>query len=95
MQRKYIIAAALCLAFSLADAQAEQQTSSDPDYLTSAQQVKVGQFITERYPPLKNVNFSVTIGATVPEAVPLQSFPPEAESIFRSCTRWGSSSSKS
>ena len=82
MRRKSIIAAALCLALGFAGpSRAEQQDSSDDKYLTAAQEIKVGQFITPRYPPLTNVNFSVAIGATVPERIFLQSFAPEAEAI--------------
>ena len=58
-----------------------EQGSSDENYLTSAQQVKVGQFITSRYSPLTRVNFTVAIGETVPEGVALQSFSPEAAAI--------------
>jgi len=82
MRRSFIIAAALSLAVSFsAVGRVGGQRSSDENYLTSAQQVKVGQFITNRYPPLANVNFSVAIGASVPEGVALHSFAPEAEAI--------------
>ena len=82
MRRTFIMAAALSLAVSFSGVgRAGGQTSSDENYLTSAQQVKVGQFITERYPPLANVKFSVAIGASVPEGVALHSFSPEAEAI--------------
>jgi hypothetical protein len=82
MQRSFIMGAALSLAISFSGVgRAGGRTSSDENYLTSAQQVKVGQFITERYPPLANVKFSVAIGASVPEGVALHSFSPEAEAI--------------
>jgi hypothetical protein len=78
MRRSFIMAAALSLAVSFSGVgHAGGQTSSDENYLTSAQQVKVGQFITNRYPPLANVKFSVAIG----EGVALHSFSPEAEAI--------------
>jgi len=77
-----IAIAALCLPLALANVtRAEEQTSLHDDFLTSAQQVKIGQLITSRYPPLTNVNFSVAIGNTVPESISIQAFSPEAEAI--------------
>jgi hypothetical protein len=73
------MAAVLSLAISFSGL--TRAGASDENYLTSAQQVKVGQFITERYPPLTNVNFSVALGTSVPEGLYLHSFPPEIEAI--------------
>jgi hypothetical protein len=81
MRRSFIIGAAFSLAIISYDpSHAVEQGSSDENYLTTAQQVKVGQFITSRY-PLTKVNFTVAIGESVPEGVALQSFSPEAAAI--------------
>jgi hypothetical protein len=70
----------LVLSFSCS-IRADEEISSDVNYLTSAQQVQLAKFITSHYPPLTNVNFSVAIGAAVPQEVALQHLSPEAEAI--------------
>jgi len=82
MRRSLVIGAAFSFAITLSDlCRAVEQASSNENYLTTAQQVKVGQFVTSRYPPLTSVNFTVAMGETVPEGVSLHSFLPEAAAI--------------
>jgi hypothetical protein len=64
-----------CLVF------AEGSDSSEADFLSFEQKVRIAQIITSRTPPVTNINFSMAVNESVPPGNQLESFPPEAEAI--------------
>jgi hypothetical protein len=64
-----------CLVF------AERSDSSEADFLSFEQKVRIAQIIASRTPPVTNINFSIAVNESVLPGIQLESFPPEAEAI--------------
>jgi hypothetical protein len=86
MMRNYVvvIAAILVLGITAAIGQERSEPGSMPktDSLSLEQVSKIGAIITkQRSVHLSHVTFPVSIGAIVPEQVPLQSLPPDVNKL--------------
>jgi hypothetical protein len=82
MRKLSIALAALQFAVLAASAQPASQTAaSNSDFLSMDQKVKIGAIITEKTPPLTNVQFSPVIDEVVPAQIKIQALPPGPEQL--------------
>src|ERR1700686_2180057 len=77
-----IVCIALQFVVSAALAQpTASSAASKSDPLSMDQKVKVGEIITEKTPPLANIQFSPIVDAIVPSQIQIQELPPDAKKL--------------
>ena len=84
MRNSFVVAATLVLGITAAAAQGPSEPGSapKPDSLSLQQVSKIGTIISkEQSARLSNINFPVSIGAVLPEPVPLQPLPPSVNEL--------------
>src|SRR5450830_1675753 len=82
MRTLLIVCIALQFVVSAALAQpTAQSAASTSDMLSMDQKVKVGEIITEKTPPLMNIQFSPVVDAVVPSQIQIQDFPSDAKKL--------------
>ena len=84
MRNSVVVAATLVLGITAATAQGPSEPGSAPkaDSLSLEQVSKIGTIVTkEQSARLSNINFPVSIGAVLPESVPLQPLPPSVNEL--------------
>jgi hypothetical protein len=80
MRAIFFLVIALQVMASAALAQS-QSAASQADALSMDQKVKIGEIITQKTPPLTNVQFSPVVDAIVPSQIQIQALPSGAEEI--------------
>ncbi len=83
MRNSVVVAVTLVLiTAATAQGPSEPGPAPKPDTLSLEQLSKIGTLITkEQSARLSNINFPVSIGAVVPEQVPLQPLPPSVNEL--------------
>jgi len=82
MRTFLIVGIALQFVVSAALAQpTSPSAASQSDLLSMDQKVKVGAIITEKTPPLANIQFSPVVDAVVPSQIQIQDLPPDAKKL--------------
>ncbi|TMJ73868.1 MAG: DUF1236 domain-containing protein [Alphaproteobacteria bacterium] len=73
--------ASVYVIISTAAAQAPSGAAAKSELLSMDQQIKIGQLITKRTPPLTSAAFLIAIDRIVPAEIQLQPLPAEAERL--------------
>jgi len=82
MRTVLIVGIALQFVVSAVLAQpASPSAASQSDLLSMDQKVKVGAIITEKTPPLANIQFSPVVDAVVPSHIQIQDLPSDAKKL--------------
>src|SRR5580704_16858447 len=90
MRTVLVVGIALQFAVSAALAQpASPSAASQSDLLSMDQKVKVGAIITEKTPPLTNVQFSPIVDAVVPSQIQIQALPSGAKELAPTLAGYG------
>jgi hypothetical protein len=77
-----VVGIALQLVVSTALAQPTASSAAPKsDLLSMDQKVKVGEIITDKTPPLTNIQFSPVVDAVVPSQIQIQDLPPDAKKL--------------